>query len=146
VPLWHESPWVQTLLSVQGVLLAALSCTHAPLLHASVVHGLPSSVHPAPSGLKPFTGHVVPLHVSATSHSPFALRQTVLAGAACVKSHAPLTHRSVVQTLLSLHPPQAAPFLPQVFAFSLPSATHAPPLTQPVQHEPLMQTPFGQGV
>jgi hypothetical protein len=85
VPLWQASPWVQTSLSVQGVLLAAGSCAQVPMLHPSVVHTLPSSVQGAPAGLKPFTGHVVaPPHVSATSHSPFGMRQTVLAAAASV--------------------------------------------------------------
>jgi hypothetical protein len=49
VPPWHESPWVQTLLSLHGVLSAAGPCTQAPaLLQASVVQGFPSSEHAAP--------------------------------------------------------------------------------------------------
>jgi len=52
LPVWHESPCVQTLLSVQGVLLATGSCAHPPpWLQASVVQTLPSSVHGAPAGL-----------------------------------------------------------------------------------------------
>ena len=52
IPDWHESPWVQTLLSVHCVLFAIASCAHAPLWsQASEVQTLPSSVHCAPAGL-----------------------------------------------------------------------------------------------
>ncbi len=52
VPAWQESPWLQTLLSVHGVLSATGPCTQAPdELQASVVQGFPSSEHPAPAGL-----------------------------------------------------------------------------------------------
>jgi hypothetical protein len=146
-PLWHESPWVQTLLSVHGVLLATGPCTQAPeALQASVVQGFPSSVQPAPAGLKPFGGQTVPLQVSARSHSPVELRHTGLGLVPSEKSHAPLTHRSCVQRLPSLQVPHAAPFLPQAAALWLPGAMHTLLLTQPVQHAPLMQTPLGQGV
>src|SRR2546427_5582664 len=45
----------------------------------SVVHGLPSSVHAVPLVFLASTGHVllVPLHVSARSHSSAAARHTV---------------------------------------------------------------------
>jgi hypothetical protein len=138
---------VQTLLSVHIVLLATGPCTQAPeASQASVVQGFPSSVHPWPAALWPSGGQTVPLQISATSHSPFAMRHGVFGATAAVKSQTPFTHRSSVQALVSAHPPHAAPFLPQVFAFWLPSATHAPPLTHPVQQAPAMQTPFGQGV
>jgi hypothetical protein len=65
---------------------------------------------------------------------------------AAEKSQTPLTHRSCVQTLLSLHAVHAAPFLPHALALSLPSAMQTPLLTQPVQHAPLMQSPPVQGV
>jgi hypothetical protein len=67
---------VQTLLSVHGELLATGPCTQEPeALHASVVQGFPSSVHPCPAALKPLGGQTVPLQVSARSHSPAELRQ-----------------------------------------------------------------------
>src|SRR5207244_8544498 len=49
--------------------------------HWSSVHGLPSSVHAVPLGCLASAGHVAlePVQCSATSHSPAAARQTVLA-------------------------------------------------------------------
>src|SRR5207247_2598938 len=51
-------------------------------LQVSAVHGLPSSVHAAPLGCLVSAGHaaLVPVQVSARSHSPAAARQTVLEG------------------------------------------------------------------
>jgi hypothetical protein len=43
VPLWHESVWVQALPSLHAVPFATGVCVHAVPLHASVVHGFPSS-------------------------------------------------------------------------------------------------------
>ncbi len=137
---------MQTSLSVHGVLSAAGLCTHVFPLQASVVQMLPSSVHGLPAGLKPSAGHVVPLHVSATSHSPCAPRQIVLAGAASVKSQVPLAQRSWVQTLLSLQAAHAALPLPHLAAVWLPIATHAPLSKHPVQHTPLRQLPPAQAV
>jgi hypothetical protein len=96
--------------------------------------------------LTPFGGQTVPLQVSAGSHSPIDMWQIGLGLVAAEKSQTPLTHRSCEQPLLSLHVVHAAPFLPQALALWFPVAMHAPALTQPVQHAPLMQTPFGQGV
>src|SRR5207244_4615784 len=49
--------------------------------HWSSVHGLPSSVHAVPLACLASAGHVAlePVQCSATSHSPAAARQTVLA-------------------------------------------------------------------
>jgi len=83
-----------------GVPLLLGTCAQEPLLQTSSEHGLPSVVQVEPSVLKPSAGQLVPLHVSATSHSPAAGRHTVLAGAApCV--HALPVQTSVVHTLPS---------------------------------------------
>src|SRR5262249_14921262 len=53
---------------------------HAPLpSQTSAVHALPSGVHDVPFVLKASAGQAddVPVHVSATSHSPVAARHTV---------------------------------------------------------------------
>jgi hypothetical protein len=145
LPLWQASPCVQTLLSVQGMLSGTGLCTHAPApLQRSLVHALPSSVQGVVDDLKPLGGHVVPLHVSSASHSPCAVRHTVPVGAAMLKSHAPLTHRSCVHTLASLHAAQAPPFLPHCPVDWLATGTHTPAATQPVQQLPLTQVPPGQ--
>jgi len=146
VPLWQESPCVHTSLSVHRVLSATWPCAHSFPLQASVVQMLPSSVQGVPAALKPSGGQVVPLHVSATSHSPCVPRQIVVAAAASVKSQLPLTHRSWVQTLPSLHAAHAAPALPHLAAVWLPRATHAPLSKHPVQHTPLWQLPPVHGV
>src|SRR5437879_6094263 len=56
-------------------------CVHVALvpLHTSVVHTLPSSVQVVPLALKTSAGQavLVPVQVSARSHSPAAARQTV---------------------------------------------------------------------
>src|SRR6266446_344459 len=56
-------------------------CVHVALepLHTSVVHTLPSSVHGVPLALKTSVGQavLVPVQVSARSHSPAAARHTV---------------------------------------------------------------------
>jgi hypothetical protein len=71
--VWHSSAAVH----VTGELL-----THTPAWQASCVHGLPS-LQRLPSALFPSIGHEeeVPVQLSATSHCPFAGRQTVLADA-----------------------------------------------------------------
>src|SRR5438094_371848 len=73
-------------------------------LHTSVVHTLPSSVHGVPLAWKTSLGQVVlvPVQLSATSHSPAAARHTAPGfPAGCVHvAPAPL-HTSVVQTLPS---------------------------------------------
>lgn len=52
-------------------------------LHSSWVHGLPSAVHAVPLGSFVSAGHevLVPVHVSATSHSPAESRHTTVDGA-----------------------------------------------------------------
>src|SRR5207245_9721602 len=56
-------------------------CVHVALapLHTSVVHTFPSSVQVVPLALRTSVGQavLVPVQVSATSHSPAAARQTV---------------------------------------------------------------------
>jgi len=52
VPLWHVSVCVHALPSLQVVPFATGVCVHAPAVHASVVHALPSSHEPE---------HVLPL-------------------------------------------------------------------------------------
>src|SRR5437016_10893447 len=59
-------------------------CVHAALvpLHTSVVQGSPSSVQAVPLGWKTSVGQVVlvPVQVSATSHSPATARHSAPAG------------------------------------------------------------------
>src|SRR5207249_6931541 len=59
-------------------------CVHVTLvpLHTSVVHTLPSSVQVVPLALRASVGQavLVPVQLSATSHSPAAARHTVPAG------------------------------------------------------------------
>ena len=59
-------------------------CWHVSLapLQVSVVHGFPSSVHAVPFGFFTSAGQaaLVPVQVSARSHSPAAARHVVLAG------------------------------------------------------------------
>jgi hypothetical protein len=67
----------------------------APLWQVSVpVQNMPSSVHEVPSGTSTSAGQVVlvPLHCSATSHSPVAARHSV-----------PELPAGCVHTLLPLH-------------------------------------------
>src|SRR5438094_8404692 len=76
----------------------------------SRVHTLPSSVHDVPLALKALVGQVVlvPVQVSATSHSPAPARHTAPAfPAACVQVLVPLSHWSIVQGLAA--PVQAVP-------------------------------------
>ena len=74
--------------------------------HVSAVQGSPSSVQAVPLGLKPSVGHVVlvPVQVSAASHSFTAARQTEPAfPAGCVQAGEltlPL-HTSVLHTFPS---------------------------------------------
>lgn len=78
-------------------------CAHTPLLHTSSEQTFVSAVQPVPLLLKTSVGQVVdvPLHVSATSHSPAAARHSVPAfPAGCV--HAPPEHTSDVQGLPSV--------------------------------------------
>ena len=60
------------------------ACWHVSWLpsHRSVVQTFPSSVHPVPLACFPSAGHptLVPVQVSATSHSPAAARHTVVVG------------------------------------------------------------------
>src|SRR5207245_11258731 len=77
-------------------------CVHVALvpLHTSVVHTLPSSVHAVPLGWKASLGQVVlvPVQLSATSHSPAAARHTAPAFPAGCVQVAPLpSHTSRVQ-------------------------------------------------
>src|SRR5206468_800120 len=70
----------------------------------SRVHTLPSSVHAVPFALKASVGHavLVPVQVSATSHSPAPARHTVPAfPAGCVQVLVLPSHRSRVQGLVS---------------------------------------------
>src|SRR3989442_1129362 len=70
----------------------------------SRVHTLPSSVHAVPFALKALVGHVVlvPVQVSATSHSSAAARHTAPAlPAGCVHVLVLPSHRSRVQGLAS---------------------------------------------
>jgi hypothetical protein len=97
---------VQLLLSLQ---LSAAPDRHAPDWHvSSCVHAL-LSVQVVPLGCAESAGHAnAPLHVSARSHCARAPRQTVVAGAAWLKSQTPPTQRSIVHGLLSLQAAQAA--------------------------------------
>src|SRR5205823_245884 len=75
-------------------------------LHTSVVQPLPSSVQAVAAALTPSAGHalLVPVQVSARSHSLRAARHTVPAfPAGCMQAGAPAVplHTSVVQTLPS---------------------------------------------
>jgi hypothetical protein len=115
-------------------------------LQMSAVQMMPSSVHPVFGALKPLAGQVVPLQISAKSHSPCAARHCVLAGTAKVKSHAPLTQRSCVQGLVSAHPVHAAPLAPHWPADWLPIATQVLPDTQPVQQTLPTHAPLGHSV
>jgi hypothetical protein len=79
-------------------------CRHDPLpLQASAVQTFPSSVQLVPAGRNPSAGQLglTPSQVSAGSHSPLAVRQTVPAlPAGCEQLPLPL-HVSVVHTLPS---------------------------------------------
>jgi hypothetical protein len=57
-------------------------CTHTPPLQTSLVQALPSEVQIVPSGAPPSAGQEpdVPVQLSATSQSPEAARQMVVAG------------------------------------------------------------------
>src|SRR6185503_7257796 len=85
-------------------------CPHSTLdpSHRSSVQGLPSSVQPLPTGCMTSAGHAEssPVQCSVTSHSPAAVRQTVVLGAnassgqvpelpvhASSESHGPATAR-----------------------------------------------------
>src|SRR5207244_12028661 len=73
-------------------------------LWTSRVPTLPSSVHAVPFALKASVGHavLVPVQVSATSHSPAPARHTVPAfPAGCVQVLVLPSHRSRVQGLVS---------------------------------------------
>jgi len=120
-------------------------CWQASLVpsHASVVHGLLSSVHAVPLGCFASAGQLGPLPVqlSASSHSPAAARQTVLEDAKPSAGHVVLMPVHVSATS---HAPavgrQTAPALPagcwQVslvpshssLLHGLPSSVHAVPL------------------
>src|SRR5207249_46935 len=69
-------------------------CWHALLLpsHVSVVHGLPSSVHAVPLAFLASAGQaaLLPVQLSATSHSRAAPRHTVLAEAKPSAGHVEL--------------------------------------------------------
>src|SRR5436309_2850011 len=70
----------------------------------SRVQTFPSSVHAVPFTLKALVGHVVlvPVQVSATSHSPAAARHSAPAfPAGCVQVLVLPSHRSRVQGLVS---------------------------------------------
>src|SRR5207244_1620679 len=86
--------------------------------HRSRVQGLVSAVHAVPAGCFASAGHValVPVQLSATSHSPAAARQTVPAfPAACVHAGAPTVplHTSAVHTL-----PSSVQLVPAAFTVS----------------------------
>src|SRR5947199_307926 len=77
-------------------------CVHVALvpLHTSVVHGSPSSVQAVPLGCKASVGQVVlvPVQLSATSHSPATARHSAPAfPAGCVQVLVLPSHRSRVQ-------------------------------------------------
>src|SRR5207249_3209551 len=89
-------------------------CWHAARvpLHWSTVHGLLSSVHAVPGGLRTSAGHVElePVQVSAGSHTPVEARQLTPAfPVACWQRSFVPSHLSVVQALPSSV--QAVPFV-----------------------------------
>src|SRR5262245_10259101 len=102
-------------------------------LHWSAVQTLPSSVQLVPLGF--FTSgqfDAVPLHVSATSHSPAAARQTTPAlPAGCWQAFEVPLHWSVVHTL-----PSSAQLVPLVFLTSAGHAMLLPVHVSATSHSP----------
>src|SRR5205823_1794729 len=84
--------------------------------HTSRVQTLPSSVHGVPAALLASAGQVVlvPVQVSATSHSPAASRQTVVAdrNVQLAEQQGPPSHCSPASTI-PLPQPQVLPLPPQ---------------------------------
>jgi hypothetical protein len=104
------------------------TCTQAPAEQTSLVQALPSDEQTVPFGRDPSAGQEpdVPVQLSATSHSPAAARQMVVAGLKPSTQCPDPSQESV--------PSQAPPFEPPVqvvVAVANPSAGHEPDV--PVQ-------------
>jgi hypothetical protein len=122
-PAWHVSAPLQKVLSAQDVPLGFAGCVHAPRLHTSFVHVLPSSlqaaellvnVHPLVGSHESFVHGLSSLHTSAVPavqvpawqvsvplHALPSLHTVPLVAGAYW--HMPPLHVSVVQALPSLH-------------------------------------------